>query len=399
MVIKNAKIILENEVLDNASLRIVQDRIVEIGSSIEDGKEQLIYDANGDYLCPGFIDLHSHGCGGFDFMDGTAEDIISVAKAHCQHGVTTVLPTTVTSSLDDLFTFIDNMNSLKREGFLDGLYQNGSVISKMPGIHFEGPFLAPSQLGAQDGKYLKTPSKDLFMSLYDRCNGLMKRFSLAPELEGGMELIKSLSSLGVLISAAHTNATYDEISEAYDNGLSLLTHFYSAMSSISRKGGFRILGVIESGYLIDGLTIELIADGKHLPKELLELIFKCKSHDKIIACSDSMRGAGMPDGPSVMGPKNDGVPCIVEDGVAKVLDRSCFAGSVATGDVLARTLVKLVGLSFPEMSRILSLQPARLIGSDSDIGSIEVGKKADLIVFDEDIRIKDVFVNGVKLEK
>ncbi|MBO4717410.1 MAG: amidohydrolase family protein, partial [Spirochaetales bacterium] len=150
----------------------------------------------------------------------------------------------------------------------------------------------------------------------------------------------------------------------------------------------------ESGYLIDGLNIELICDGSHLPPELLQMIFKLKDHKRIIACSDSMRGAGMPDGPSILGPKHNGTACIIEDGIAKMPDRTCFAGSVATGDRLARTLHCIMGFSMDEVSKILCLQPAALIGMDKEIGSIEVGKNADLVVCNDNIDIKEVFIGG-----
>ena len=398
MVIKNADIVLENEVWQKSCLRISNDRITEIGATVSVNKGEDIYDAQGAYVCPGFIDLHTHGCGGADFMDGSTSDIITAASAHARHGSTTILPTTVICKRENLDLFIENMKRLRDEGILDGKDEDGRIISKMPGIHFEGPFISPFQVGALNKNYIELPTRKRYMEIYDKCDGLMKRYSLAPEIDGAQDMIRELSSRGVLISAAHTSATYDDISKAYDNGLMMLTHFYSAMSSISRKEGFRILGVIECGYLMDDLYVEIIADGKHLPENLLHLIFKCKNHNRITACSDSMRGAGMPDGLSVIGPRSDGIACIIEDGVAKVMDKSCFAGSIATGDVLARTLINIVGLSLPEMSRILSLQPANLIGMGNEIGSICVGKKADLVILDKEMNVIDVFINGKRLE-
>ncbi len=176
--------------------------------------------------------------------------------------------------------------------------------------------------------------------------------------------------------------------------MNLLTHFYSGMSTITRRGGFRVLGTVESGYLLDDLNIELICDGMHLPPELLEMIFKLKRHDRITACSDSMRGAAMPQGPSILGPKHNGTDCIIEDGIAKMPDRTCFAGSVATGDRLIRTLYKTMGLKMEEVSRLVSLRPAQLIGMDAEIGSIKEGKKADLVICDEDVKLKHVLVDG-----
>ena len=266
--------------------------------------------------------------------------------------------------------------------------------ARMPGAHLEGPYFDMVEKGAQDPRYIRNPEPEHYEAFLESAGDLVKRWSVAPELPGAMKFIEDIVKQGIVVSAAHTAATYDIISQAYDKGLNLLTHFYSGMSTITRRGGFRVLGAVESGYLIDGMNIELICDGSHLPPELLKMIFKLKDHRRIIACSDSMRGAGMPDGPSVLGPKKNGTDCIIEDGIAKMPDRSCFAGSVATGDRLARTLHKTVGLGLDEVTRILCLQPAAIIGMDREIGSIEEGKKADLVVCDDNITIKQVFIGG-----
>ncbi len=171
------------------------------------------------------------------------------------------------------------------------------------------------------------------------------------------------------------------------------------MSSITRHGGFRVLGCVESGYLIDDMYVELIGDGMHLPPALLNFIFRFKRHDRIVVCSDSMRGAGMKDGPSILGPKKNGTAVIIEDGIAKMPDRSCFAGSVATGERLFNTLYKTMSLGVVEASRLLSLQPASTIGMDGDVGSIEVGKKADLLIINEEGKIEKIYKEGVEIKR
>lgn len=386
MIIKNANIVLDDKII-NGSIRVEGDIIKEISPSSISAPECEVIDADGLYLAPGVVDLHTHGSGGYDFMDGEVADISGAAKSLALHGTTTCLPTTLTCSDDDLFTFIDNF---RKAGVEKG-------ICRMPGLHLEGPYFDMIQKGAQDSRYIMNPKKEHYMKVLEKADGAIKRWSVAPELEGAMEFIDTLKDNGIMISAAHTDATYDVISEAFDHGLSLLTHFYSAMSSITRKGGFRVLGTIESGYLIDDLNLELICDGMHLPPELLKMIFKLKDPKRIIGCSDSMRGAGSVDGPSILGPKNNGTDVIIEDGIAKMPDRTCFAGSVATGDRLIRTLNHIMGMPLYDVAKIVSLQPAKLIGMDGEIGSIEVGKKADFILFDEDISIKSVFVGGDKI--
>ena len=389
MILKG-RLVLKDKVV-RGSLRIDGQMIREVKAgelNVPDGEQVL--DFGDSYIMPGFVDTHTHGSGGFDFMDGTAEDIIGAAKSHARHGTTTCLPTTLTSSDDDMFLFLRNLrkvNSMQAEGKLE-------TCARMPGSHFEGPYFDMVEKGAQDPRYIMDPVPEHYNKLLEAADGLVKRWSVAPERPGAMRFIDDMVKQGILVSGAHTAATYDVVSEAYDHGLSLLTHFYSGMSSITRRGGFRVLGTVESGYLIDGLNIELICDGSHLPPELLQMIFKLKDHKRIIACSDSMRGAGMPDGPSILGPKHNGTACIIEDGIAKMPDRTCFAGSVATGDRLARTLHKIVGREMDEVSRILCLQPAILIGMDNQIGSIEAGKYADLVVCDDNIDIKEVFIGG-----
>lgn len=387
MLIYNARLVLEHEIL-HGSMRIQDGRIAEIsGDDIVPERQEPTLDADGAYVMPGVVDLHTHGAGGFDFMDGAVSDIINAAAALARHGTTTCLPTTLTSSDDDLFRFLRNFKEAVAN-------ESDDVVARMPGVHLEGPYFDMVEKGAQDPRYIRQPTKSHYSKILEIADGSILRWSIAPELEGAMELIDTLSERGILVSGAHTAATYADMKQAFEHGMRLLTHFYSGMSTITRHGGFRVLGAVESGYLIDDLYVELISDGMHLPPELLELIFKCKPHDRITVCSDSMRGAGSADGPSILGPKNNGTAVVIEDGIAKMPDRTCFAGSVATGDRLIRTLHTVLGLELDEIARIASLQPARLIGMDQEIGSIAVGKKADLVIYDDDITIQNVFIDG-----
>ena len=389
MILKG-RVVLNDRIVRGA-VRIMDGRIVLVTRPELPGERgEEVLDFGDDYIMPGFVDLHTHGSGGFDFMDGTADDIIGAGLNHARHGTTTCLPTTLTCSDDDMFLFLKNLRTVKAR------QDAGELLScaRMPGTHLEGPYFDMVEKGAQDPRYIRDPEPRHYNALLEAADGLIKRWSVAPERPGAMEFIEEMVKQGIVVSAAHTAATYEIMSEAYDRGLNLLTHFYSGMSTITRRGGFRVLGAVESGYLIDGMNLELICDGSHLPPELLRMILKLKDHRRIIACSDSMRGAGMPEGPSLLGPRNNGTPCIIEDGIAKMPDRTCFAGSVATGDRLARTLHRIAGLEMDEVSRILCLQPAALIGMDGEIGSIENGKNADLVVCDDEVNIKKVFIGG-----
>lgn len=384
----NARLVLPDGVVQHGFLKEDNGKILSFGSMDKNLIVQGdLIDCNGQYLAPGFIDIHTHGGGGFDYMDGTAEDIVGAARAHLRHGTTSVLPTTLTSSDEDLFLTIDNFKEAQK------------VHSDMPnllGLHLEGPYFDMVQKGAQPEQYIQNPNPAHYMKVMERADGCIKRWSLAPELPGALEMADRLIPMGVMLSAGHTAATYDQLQAAFDHGIRHLTHFYSGMSTITRKGGFRVLGAIESGYLIDGLTVELIADGMHLPPELLRLILKCKDHDQICLCTDSMRGAGMPEGPSILGPIKGGQNVIIEDGIAKMPDRTCFAGSVATTDRLVRVMVYQAGLSLWEAVKMITLLPARFIGMEAEKGSIAVGKDADLVLFDQDINVSAVYVGGTK---
>ncbi len=376
---ENVFIVLEDKVISGSIT--VKDNLIDKITPHEIGnrEEALI-------LAPGVIDLHTHGSGGFDFMDGSKEDIINASQSIMQHGVTTVLPTTLTCSDEDLFRFFDNYNSI----------DNFDKLPHLEGIHLEGPYFSYNERGAQDPRFLKTPNKNHYMAILERSRGNIKRWTIAPELNGAMEMLDDLKDSGILFAAGHTEADYNTIKKAVDKGVKMLTHFYSGMSLLKRVGGFRVLGAVECGYIFDELTVECISDGKHLPPELLSMIFKLKDNDKIVSCSDSMRGAGMAEGPSILGPKGNGVECIIEDGIAKMPDRTCFAGSVATGETIINTLGATMGFSLDKVFRICSLNPARLINIDSKTGSIKEGKEADLIVLDKSLKLQSVYVSGVE---
>lgn len=384
----NARLVREDRIVQCGFLSEENGIITGLGDMSEAPAVQgEIVDCQGLYLSPGFVDLHTHGGGGYDFMDGSVSDVIGAARAHMAHGTTALMPTTLTSGDDDLYATID------------AYHQALNTTENMPhliGLHLEGPYFASEHKGAQDERYLMHPHPDHYLKILAYAKGHIKRWSLAPELPGALEMADRLADSGILLSAAHTCATLEQITEAFDHGVTHLTHFYSSMSSIVRVNGRRVLGVVESGYLLDGLTLEIIADGIHLPPDLLRMILRFKPHDSICLCTDSMRGAGLPDGPSILGSKKDGQQVIVENGIALMPDRSCFAGSVATADRLVRVMVYQAGLPVWEAVRMMSLNPARFVKLDSLIGSLKVGKRADLVLFDDDISVKSVYVSGVK---
>lgn len=386
MKITNARIVLRDRVIDKGTIEFEDGVIKSIREGIEKDAE---VDASLRYLAPGIIDLHTHGSGGFDFMDGEEKDIHGAAHGLAKFGTTTCLPTTLTSSDEELFTFLDNLRSAQNN-------RNNNEC-RMPGAHLEGPYFNMDQKGAQDPRYIIPPKKEHYLKVLEKADGLIKRWSVAPEVEGAMEFIKDVSSMGIVVSGGHTKADFDTVGRAVEAGMTMLTHYYSAMSSMTKKGSWKILGVTEAGFYFDELTVELISDGCHIPENLLKLIFKLKDREKIIAISDSMRGAGFESGESILGPKNNGTAVVIEDGVAKLADRSCFAGSVATGIRLVKTLSTLACLDMPSVFKTVSYNPSRIIGMEKEIGSLEEGKKADFILFDDDFLLDSVYISGEKV--
>lgn len=341
-------------------------------------------DVGGCYLSPGFIDIHTHGAGGADFMDGDLESIYTACHAHFLHGTTSIVPTTLTSTKEALFDFVD---------LFDQVTLHAPACPNILGLHLEGPYFAPSQRGAQPEAFLRAPDPAEYETVLHR-TGRILRWSFAVELPGAERFLACLKRNGVLPSLAHSAATCAQVAAARTQGLAALTHFYSGMESVRREKGFRIAGAVEAGYLYDDLYVEVIADGCHLPAELLALIYKIKGPDRICLVTDSMRAAGMPDGVYTLGNKDTGTPAVVEDGVAKLPDKSAFAGSVATTDRLVRTMRDLTAAPLHECVKMLSLTPATLLGIADRKGSIAEGKDADLSVFDEDIRVSYVMVGG-----
>ncbi|MNJ99009.1 N-acetylglucosamine-6-phosphate deacetylase [compost metagenome] len=382
--IYNGQIITPYKTIKQGTVLIADGKIVAAEEGNLDFPDAHEIDAKGNYISPGFIDLHIHGGGGHDFMDNTVEAFLGIAETHARYGTTAMCPTTLTSEKEDL------LETLRIYEQADKLNDKGAQFI---GMHLEGPYFALSQKGAQDPRYIRDPDPAEYKEIL-AASSIIKRWSAAPELKGAIEFGRYLKSKGVLAAVAHTDAIYEEVLEAFENGYTLATHFYSSMSGVSRRDCFRFAGVIESGYLIDEMDVEIIADGVHLPAPLLKLIYKIKRAGRTALITDAMRGAGMPPGESILGSLKNGLKVIIEDGVAKLPDRSSFAGSVATADRLVRNMVNMAGVSLEEAVRMISTTPARIMGLENRKGGLIVGKDADVVVFDQEINIQHTVVNG-----
>lgn len=384
-VIINGRVVTPSRVIEQATVYIKDNLIVEVSP----GKPEVlpenwrVIDAQNLYVAPGFIDLHVHGGGGADSMDGNELALDTISRTHARHGTTALLPTTLACEDEELFSFLELFHTAK----------NTASGAKLLGIHLEGPYINLAQKGALDPRFIKQPDSGHYREILRRSDDIL-RLSAAPELPGALAMARELRERGILLSIAHSDATFEQVVEATEAGFSHVTHLYSAMSSVRRIHAFRVAGVVEAALTLDELAVEIIADGVHLPAALLQMIMKVKGTDKTMLVTDAMRAAGMPDGDSILGSLRNGLAVIVEDGVAKLPDRTAFAGSVATADRLVRTMMKLAGVSLVDAVKMVTLTPARMLNMDNRLGRLAPGLAADIVLFDSDIQVKLTMVNG-----
>lgn len=393
--ITGAQVVTPHRIVPLGYVEITGGRITAVGSmsdlTVGAGVPagMTVLDAGGRVLAPGFIDLHVHGGGGADLMDSTPEAVKQMGEAHARGGTTGLLATTLTSSDADLQATLRAFRQAKRETDAAGSDYRGAGLL---GLHLEGPYFSLAQKGAQDPRYLKNPDPAEYVPLLDAYPEI-RRWSAAPELPGAFGLGRELRRRGLLASMAHTDADYDTVARALEVGYTHLTHFYSAMSMVRRVNCYRVPGVVEAGYLLDGLTVEVIADGHHLPAPLLQLIYKVKGPDRVALVTDAMRAAGMPEGEYLLGSLRDGQPVLAEGGVGWLTDKSSFASSIVTFNVLVRTMVTLAGVPLRDAVKMASTTPARLAGLATK-GVLAPGMDADLVLLNDDFSVAMTAVAG-----
>ena len=342
------------------------------------------HDATGYYVSAGFIDMHTHGGGGNPF-EGSLDEIVAGCNFHLTHGTTTICPTVSAAHFESMAGSVERIALAMKDPRI-----KGTIL----GAHLEGPYLSKQQTGAQCPDFITPPREEDYLPLLQKHGDAIARWSYAPENDEGEKFAKALKEYGVVASAGHTNAIYPDMLRAAENGCHLITHLYSCTSTITRDHGFRRLGVIESAYLMDDTYVEIICDGKHLPPELIKLICKIKGTDKIALVTDSLALAGTDLTHGWM----QSTEFIIEDGVCKLMDRSAFAGSIATADRLVRVAVKEADIPLPDAVKMITAVPAKIMGL-SHKGSIATGMDADFVIFDENIEIQNVFAMGELIEK
>lgn len=318
------------------------------------------------------------------FMDCTVEAYLGAAEMSARHGATTIFPTTLASTNENLF---ETFEVFRRAQPLN------TKGADMPGLHLEGPYFAYNQRGAQDPRYLRDPRPEEYDAILAASDDI-RRMSLAPELDGALELGRVLRAKGILASIAHSDALFEETVEAFRNGYTHVTHLYSCTSSVVRRNAFRYAGIVEAAYWLDDMTVEIITDGVHLPESLLRLVYKLKGADRTVLITDSMRAAGMPEGRYVLGP---GIrvwrswsrtvwpswPTGAHSPVASQRRTRCV-----------RTMHRLAEVPVPEAVKMMTATPARVMRIDDRKGSLEAGKGADILIFDDNIGIQRVVIAG-----
>lgn len=376
----NAKVLTPNGWIEKGSVLVENNKIVEVIDSNYAVIGAELVDAKGMYLVPGGIEIHVHGGGGRDFMEGTEEAFTVAVNAHMKHGTTSIFPTLSSSSVPMIEAAAEACTNLMKD-------PNSPIL----GLHLEGHYLNIAMAGGQIPEYIKDPDPEEYIPIIEKWP-CIKRWDVAPELPGALELGKFLKSKGVLASIAHTQAEYDDVHAAWEAGYSHATHFYNAMPGFHKRREYKYEGTVESVYLHKDMTVEVVADGIHVPPVMLRMVYDIKGVERTCAITDALACAAS-DSNVAFDPR-----VIIEDGVCKLADRSALAGSVATMDRLIRTLVQQAEIPLQDAVRMISESPAKIMNVYDRKGSLEKGKDADMMILDEDLNLRGVWAMGKLVE-
>lgn len=363
-----------------------------------DGKiEKILPNVTNDtaalpYIAPGYIDIHNHGAMGHDYMEASEETFQLIAEYLTHHGVTSTQCTTVSAPIEQLMTFMEKYRNYQA--------QTIEQSCRYVGIHIEGPYIAPAAKGAHPLETLLTPEKDGYSWILDN-RDIIGEVTVAPELAGMPEMITDLVKAGIIVSGGHDAAEPEDITIAAEAGMTHCTHIYCAMSTLHKTNGQRVHGLCEYAMTHDSITAEMIADDHHVPPLLAKMIYHAKGADKVCLVSDAIAPAGLPPSDKLyrLGTGEDCTKVRVEDGVAMVEDRSCYAGSIQSIDQMVRNMVFNADIPLVDAVRMATLTPAKVIGIDKDCGSIAVAKRADLCLLDKDLQVIQTVIAGKAVYK
>lgn len=377
----NGQILTPQGWLKDGSVLINDGKILEITNSDLAVIGATVIDAKGMFIVPGFISMHCHGGGGHDFTEGTTEAFKEAAAAHLKHGSTTIFPTLSSTTFENIRLAAATCDQLMAE----------DADTTIMGLHIEGPYLNENMAGTQWKEFLKNPDPEEYKALVESTK-CIKRWDISPELPGAHDFARYMTSKGILTAITHTEAEYQEIKDAFAAGFTHAAHFYNAMPGFHKRREYKYEGTVESVYLMDDMSVEVIADGVHLPATILKLVYKVKGVEKTCLVTDSLKFAGY-TGETINDPNY-----VIENGVCKWADRQTLAGSIATADVLVQTMVKKAGIPLEDAVRMASETPARLTGIADSKGTLEKGKDADIVILDNDVNVRCVFTKGKEVE-
>jgi N-acetylglucosamine-6-phosphate deacetylase len=390
-------LVLPDRVLAGGEVRVANGRIEAVGRLATGARgENLsganVIDADNGYIAPGFVDLHVHGGAGADFMDGTEAAFLTALACHARHGTTSLAATTTVARHDQIMSVLAIARHLRQEA--------GAPGSRVLGVHFYGPYFRKEAKGAHPGAAIRPPVPEEYLQYLEYADSLVT-CTVAPELPGAKEFALACRERGVRTNVGHSWATFEQMAQAVEWGVRHVDHLFCAMSDKTRLRQFQMYpmqgGVLEATLFFDELTTEVIADGKHLSHDLLKLALKIKGPDRLALVTDCSRALDMPDGEYLIGPLDGGEPIISRDGVGMMPDMKALGSSIRGMDYMVRTFLELTGRPVSEVIRMATLTPARIAGRQGEIGSLEVGKRADIVVLSNDLQVQKVFRDGVEI--
>jgi len=379
MILTNARLIFPDGIRDGLELVVEKEKITAIREHSH-ARANEVLDLHGNYLAPGFIDLHVHGALGRDSMEASAEAFQAICDYHASGGTTSLLLTTATAPLDRITDVLNAVRDCR------------CSITRIAGVHVEGPFISKAKCGAQRAEFIQSPSRGSVQQLLDYAD-VIKRITIAPELWGALEAIENFHAHRISVSGGHSDAWDEEVREGFARGMRSVTHTFNCMSSVRRRGIYRVGGLLEFALSEPRIGCELIADGHHVSETLMKMLYRAKGPGGICLVTDATAGAGLPNGSQF---SLFGRGCIVEDGVCLLADRSALAGSASRMIDLVRTMIMKVNVPLHEAVMMATENPARAIGLETK-GRLEVGADADLVVLSPELEVVRTLVGGEEI--